>query len=136
MINNKLPSQGEIVGHYLLNQTPAKESVNLFAESLLSLNQKVNNYDERLFNFIDRHHWSIGLIDSGVAVLRPDSEVRHRIYLMLAILEVNPKYNRRFLPARKNKLYFFAIVFICIKSVVETILGMILVKMVGWGTSV
>ncbi len=42
----------------------------------------------------------VGLLDAGLAVADPHSELRRRLYLMFAILESSPEYHELFLPPR------------------------------------
>ncbi len=53
---------------------------------------------------VDRRLWALarrggpwmGLVDAGLALLDPWSPVRHRLYLMLAVLEASPSHVARF----------------------------------------
>lgn len=55
--------------------------------------------DRRLWELAMRHPWLLGPTDAGLAFVDPYSPVRHRILLMLAILEASPHHHRRFLAA-------------------------------------
>ncbi len=55
--------------------------------------------DVRLWALSMRHPWLIGLADAGLALTDPHSPLRHRLFLMLAVLEASPRHCGRFLPA-------------------------------------
>ena len=40
----------------------------------------------------------LGFVDAALALVDPYSPVRHRVYLMLAVLEASPAHARRFEP--------------------------------------
>jgi hypothetical protein len=54
--------------------------------------------DEALWRLARRGGPWLGWVDAGLALLDPYSPVRHRLYLMLAVLEASPAHARRFEP--------------------------------------
>lgn len=52
--------------------------------------------DRALWDVARRGGAGLGLVDAGLAFLEPYSPVRHRLYLMLAVLEASPAHVPRF----------------------------------------
>lgn len=52
--------------------------------------------DRALWSLARRGEPALGLVDAGLALSDPYSPVRHRLYLMLAVLEASPAHVARF----------------------------------------
>lgn len=55
--------------------------------------------ERRLWSAAMRHPWLLGPTDAGLAWLDPRSPIRHRLLLMMAILEASPHHHHMFLAA-------------------------------------
>lgn len=53
--------------------------------------------DRRLWAMLMRRPALIGVVDAGLALADPHGPVRHRLFLMLAVLEASPQHTPRFL---------------------------------------
>jgi hypothetical protein len=84
--------------------------------------------DARLLDFVVRHHWAVGLVDAGLIFYKPESEVRRRLYMMLAILEANPSYADKFLPRKRNPLYLLVLGLIGCRAIFRIAVGSLLVR--------
>ena len=60
--------------------------------------------DVALWDLARRGSPWLGWVDAGLALSNPYSPVRHRIYLMLAVLEASPAHARRFEPHESSAL--------------------------------
>jgi hypothetical protein len=90
----------------------------------------ISVHDNKLLEFALNHRWAIGLIDSYLAIFKPDSEFRRRLFVMFAILESSQDYEADFLPARHSAIYGFYILYIGLKSTVKIPCGFIVSTMV------
>jgi hypothetical protein len=45
------------------------------------------------------HPWAIPFLDAGCALLRPNAQLRKKIYIMAAVLEASTQHTDKFLPA-------------------------------------
>jgi hypothetical protein len=72
----------------------------------------------------------LGLLDSGLALVRPHAELRRRLYLLFALLEATPEYADRFLPAARRPWYVIYIAWVGARAAVKGLLGSALVKLV------
>lgn len=129
MDDSTLLCEAEIFGKYLINQSPSQNIKLLFTKAAL-VDNSISVQDKKLLNFIIKNTWSIGLIDSGLAILNPKSEVRRRLYIMFAILESSPEHNDYFLTIKRRPLYFLIILLSGIRSFIKSFLGILLVKII------
>jgi hypothetical protein len=126
-----LTAEAELFGRYLTKDTPSKKIVTLYEKAMNRTANKVSKSDEKALAFVGKCPWSIGFIDAGLAIVRPQSEVRRRLYVMFSILEATPEYATQFLPQDQPWWYVFVVVWAGIKAVVKALLGVALVKVVA-----
>ena len=89
--------------------------------------------DRRLWAVAKRGNPWVGLVDAGLALTDPWSPVRHRIYLMLAVLETSTAHVARF-EAREASAVITVAALVARGGfgVLRVIFGVALVRMVGW----
>ena len=87
--------QGMAFGRYLLGDAPSEDALRLFVRAAATL-PPLDQREARLAAFLLRNRWAIGPVDAALALMRPASPVRGRIFLMLAVLECLPEYAPRF----------------------------------------
>jgi len=126
-----LAYEAEILGKYLLKILPSDLAKILYVKAIHSTVTPIHTNDKKLLQFILRNNWSIGLVDSGLALLNPTSEIRRRIYVLYAILESMPEYHSRFLPKQRSPFYLFTIAFAGIRAVTKGIVGSLLIKIIS-----
>jgi hypothetical protein len=124
-----LQNQAQIFGRYLVGTQPDKRAVDLYVKAMTGTNAK--GADATLLQYLQKHPRSVGLIDGGLALVSPQSEVRRRLYIMFAILEASPAYVDKFLPQDRSKLYALHIIGVGIRAAFRGVIGMIIVKIVG-----
>ncbi|MDB5184913.1 MAG: hypothetical protein JWN38_721 [Candidatus Saccharibacteria bacterium] len=130
MADDQLTLQAQRFAQYLVHADPTPHAIQLYRQALA---QKVplDAKDTRLLALVDRHPSLLGLVDAALPLLKPYSEVRRRLYLMLAILEASPEYYQSFVPLERPPLYFLVVGLACVRAVCKTILGMLLVVALG-----
>lgn len=121
------PVQAEMLSRYLIGKPPGELITKLYtaaveAETALSPREQVT------LSFAFRHPWAVGVLDAGLALLRPHAELRRRIYIMLALLEAAPEYHRYFLPREHSPFYVVIIGLVGVRSVLRLAVGLTLVK--------
>jgi hypothetical protein len=84
--------------------------------------------DRRLWRLIETRPAWIGIVDAGLALTDPGSPVRHRIYLMLAVLEASPAHTRRFLSRDFPRLALLALAGRMALAAVRAACGAVLVR--------
>ena len=74
---------------------------------------------------------AIGPLDAGLALVDPESPVRFRLCLMLAVLEASPAHCRRFLPAPYPKAALLGLALRMAVAAARSVLGIAMVR--TWG---
>jgi len=87
--------------------------------------------DRRLLECMIRRPWTIGPLDAGLALVDPESPVRFRLCLMLAVLEASPAHCRRFLPAPYPKAALLGLALRMAVAAARSVLGIAMVR--TWG---
>ncbi len=80
------------LARYLLGVTPSRELQTRYATARAKLLG-----DDAEWRFVCRHPWTLPFVDAASSLLRPQSSVRQRIFLMAAVLETTPDYADFFL---------------------------------------
>lgn len=91
-----IPQEARAIARYILHADPGEKEIALYGQALARL--RIPS-DDKLSGLALRHPVLLPYLDSGLAVLEPEHPLRHRIYVMLAILETSPSYARYFLHA-------------------------------------
>ena len=110
-----------ILARYLLNVELPRELQYRYAAACLKL---LGNQLDPEWCFVQRHPWTLPFIDAGAGILRPDSGVRQRLFLMTAILEATPLYAEFFLaPAPRAPQFIFGMALRCIRCAINIAVG-------------
>lgn len=128
---NDLEQEGHDFGNYIVKQPVSGELVALYCKAIESSNIKVPQSDEKLLRFTRRRPWSIGLIDAGLVLYRPDSEVRRRLFIMFSILETSPAHYKKFLLETHRPFFVITLLYSGGRAVLKGMLGTVLVRVVG-----
>jgi len=131
LTNRNLELQAEIFGRYLLKKSPNKAAKALYIKAILNNAGLLDNKDQKLLKFVERHPRSIGLVDSGLPFLKPHSEVRRRLYIMFAILEASPQYYNHFLPRERSPFYGIFVLYAGARAILKAGFGILLVRLVA-----
>lgn len=91
-----------VLGRYLIGVAPGDRAIELFVRAVARL-PAPDARDQRLLSLILAHPSLTGIIDAGLALRAPESAVRRRMLIMLAVLESMPEHAPMFLPARPSK---------------------------------
>lgn len=126
--SDNLDLQATIFSRYLVNKLPNKLSRSLYQKLVSDDSLIVSDRDLKLLHFVEHNPWSIGLVEAGLVFVRPESALRQRLYIMLAILESMPEYHKDFLPKEASYLYLINVVWYGLRGFVKAIMGIILIK--------
>ena len=94
----RLADESVMITNYLLGCDPPKEIVGRYVAANIALfgKQIVGAQDSEL-NFVLRHPSMLPFIEAAAGIIKPDSILRRKIFVMSAILETTPKYANFFL---------------------------------------
>lgn len=128
---DSLDRQYKILGRYLLKQRPDAKYKQLFIDAVESSGIPITKADNKLITFCVKHTWSIGFIDAGLALVSPQSELRHRLYLLFAIFESTPDYSDLYLPKKQPWFHIFKIGLVGILAGIKALVGVLMIKVIG-----
>jgi len=96
------------ITRYLLGQEPPQDLIQRYLEANSVLFAgKASHSDLAVVAFVRRSPWSLRFIDATSALFRPNSLLRNKILVMIAILEVTPRFTGFFLPEPFSISLFF-----------------------------
>ena len=125
---DELEAEAKIFADYLVGQTPPTSAIKLYVRALKSASA-ITPYDQKWLNQAVRHPALLGLIDGGLALNHPESEVRRRLYLMFSILEARPEYADKFLPQTGGWSRLPLIIWTGSKAMVKGLVGGLMVRL-------
>ncbi len=110
---------------YLISEDVDAQSIELYSKAQQKLNITLSENEDQRLNFMLNHAFIIGMIDGALALQSPQSGIRKKIYIMLAILESDPNYAKHFLP-QEQRSPFLQLIGLGIKAAFNTLTGLIL----------
>ena len=123
-------SEAEIFGKYLIGQKPDELSIGLYERAMTKMSWSTNRKEEKLLRFVLKNNWSLGMIDSGLALFRKNSVIRTKIFILFAILEASPLYSDKFLPRKRSSFYLFTTGWSLFRGMIKALVGGLLVKLI------
>lgn len=120
--------QAEVFGRYLLKSSPKQDCVELFETAMRANPGNADAADKKLLRLIQKYPALLAPIDAGLALVKPHSEVRRRIYVMFSILEASPYYHEYFLPKRHSPWFLAVVVLVGIRGMLRAIAGIFIIK--------
>lgn len=130
MESNCTKLEAELFGRYLLGRPPSGECVALYEAANDKIGIVLDAKDSKILEFALANPWAIGCIDQGLALFKRDSNVRRKIFVMLAILETSPDYSGYFLPAERSPLYLLYIAWVGISASMKAVIGGLILKFI------
>ena len=83
--------------------------------------------DRRLWALLTHRPALIGAVDAGLALTDPHGPIRHRLFLMLAVLEASPRHTPRFLSQPFSRWALIALALRMALASLRSALGLALV---------
>jgi hypothetical protein len=126
------PADADRIARHLIGEAPSEAEAARWIEAVRRRAAPLATArDRRLWELAMRHPWRIGLVDAGLALVDPHSPVRHRLFLMLAILEASPRHCARFLPASHSRAALAALALRGVAAALRGAAGWALVRTCG-----
>jgi hypothetical protein len=126
---NELEREASIITNYLVGKPCTGELVKRYVDANIKQAIQVGPEEEQLWKNALRGVYWMSCIDSGLALVRPKSQIRRKIFVMLAILEASVDYCDDFLPRTRSKVQvLFLLAVQGVKAVFFATIGLILIK--------
>ena len=123
--------EARVISHYLIGAEPSEQSIALYVNAIRAESSPPSHSDRKLIAVAHKRPGFLGLLDAGLALLRPQALLRRRIYLMFAILEATPEHHQRFLPVNRPRRYVIALIARALAGIGKAIVGAGLVKIIA-----
>ncbi len=121
------------IARALVGEDPTPEEAERWMRAVATVGTPLSTARERrLWSMARKGGPWLGWIDAGLALVDPYSPVRHRLCLMLAVLEASPVHARRFAPREASAP--IAALRLALRGaigVARAALGMVLVSFAG-----
>ena len=101
----------QILSKYLIGKECTEEIATYYAEALGKHNALLNDSEQKTWDRMLRSGLYLKLVDSGLAIRHPQSSLRKRIFIMLALMETSPLYTEFFLPQERSLMYIIPLGF-------------------------
>jgi len=100
-IDEPLEREAETLGRYLLGSVPSPEEIERYVRGsrvLFSGSPDATSREAAVVEFALRRRWALPLLDGACGLVEPDSLLRRKLILMLAVLETSPGRAEAFEP--------------------------------------
>ena len=124
--------QPEIYFRYLSGKNPDDKSLELYHAAIANHSIAFGKKENRLHSLSQRFPFLIPYIDGGLALTQPLSLYRKNIYIILCILETQPRHFPLLSSSmnEKSKQSFFSFFFHGIRAAFTGVCGVIIVKLI------
>ena len=122
------PNEAQILSQYLIGKNCSGEVAENFSSAVEKLNIELNEAQTKTYQQMLNSQFLLRSIDSGMALVKSQSIIRKRIFVLLALLECTKENTAYFLPRERNWSYFFLIGLRVTKAFLYAFLGLILIK--------
>lgn len=113
-----------IIAKYILGvDNPPIELSKSYQEAIVALNCGLNEYESKVWSKMLKNNFLFGLYDSGFSLLKPESNLKKRIFVGLALLESNSHYYIYFLNERPPLRDVLKLVFRLPYAVIQAVVG-------------
>lgn len=119
--------EAAILTRYLIGASANRQETVLYARAVCAA-PLIRPEDQRVWRWMMGHPRLVPFLDAGLARADPASPVRHRILIMLAILEASPRHCDQFLSRRFGVVAFVATGLSLAVGVLRTLVGMIMLR--------
>jgi len=116
-LNPQLKQEATVLANYVLPKSKIKDHIaNLYAAAVMHQGLPLKKNEKQVFTLMLKFPWLLTFVDSALAIIDPMSAIRHRIFIMLAILEVQPEYTHFFLAQDFKRYQALRVLGYCLRS--------------------
>lgn len=118
--------QADILCRYITGRNVVNQKIyELYRLAVASISTKK---EDKLVHFAFKHPYLLPYLDAALVFLRPESELRRRMYTMFAILESMPEYTDLFLPKKLTLLEFTGVFLASIRAIIRILVGVAIIR--------
>jgi hypothetical protein len=121
-----LEQESVIICRYLTGRDPGEKATALYCGAHNRLPLQLSAKEAATWQHCLSSPFVLGSVEAALAIKNPDSLIRKKILLMLAILESTPAFHDFFLPQKRSAFYLFKLLFTGIKAILKIINGYLL----------
>ncbi|WP_010182801.1 hypothetical protein [Aquimarina agarilytica] len=120
--------EAELFTAYLVSSPLNEREKKLYNKAMIHFDLKLSNFEKELLKKMMKSNINMATVDAGLAILKPSSLVRRKLFTMLAILEASPNYTSHFFSKEYSWSYYFKLLYVGVRAVCRTIAGVFIVK--------
>ena len=120
--------EAQVLSKYLVGRECSSVIAQRYQDAANKLNAVLNDSEQKSWDKMLSSPFYLKLIDSGLAITNPQSSLRKRIFIMLAILEASPDFTQSFLPQERSIFYLIPLGFRAGLSALYLVFGILIVK--------
>ena len=121
-------NEAQVLSKYLIGEKCTEDTIRHYIEAVHKLNAILNKSEQKTWERMMRSTFYLKLVDSGLAIVNPQSPLRKRIFIMLTLLESSPDHVKCFLPQERSFWYLIPLGFRAGLSALYLICGTVTVK--------
>jgi hypothetical protein len=125
--------ESQALSKYLIGQPCPPQITERYAEAVNKLYAALTAGEQKTWDKMMAYGFYLKLIDSGLAIVNPQSALRKRIFIMLTLLEATPDFTAYFLPQQRSIFYLVVLGCRMSFSALYMICGVITVKLLSIG---
>ena len=123
--------EAQALSRYLVGKDCPDEIRERYAEAVSKLNSTLSGPEQKTWDKMISSRFYLKLLDSGLAIVNPQSNIRKRIFIMLALLEASPDFTDYFLPQQRTIFYLIPLGFRAFFSALYLVCGVVTVRVIG-----
>jgi hypothetical protein len=129
MLTEKQTSEADRLSKYLVGSAAPQAARQAYWKAVERLGCEMNGAESRAWERMMRSSFLLRCVDAGLALLRPASLLRKRVFIMLAVLETEPGLADHFLPQDRPRFFLIRVTLRMVRAVSCAVIGVCLVKM-------
>ncbi|CAL2091219.1 hypothetical protein [Tenacibaculum sp. 190524A05c] len=124
-----MSSEFNKIANYLLGIDNVPDALGMhYEKAIQEKNTQLSSYEQKIWNRMLKSKFFFGIYDSGFSLSQPDSNVRKKIFIALAILESNEHYHKYFINEKSLLSDFLQLTYKVPLAIIQAVLGIILIR--------
>ncbi len=122
-------AEAKLISVYLANNSCSDDLAKRYLDAITIQDIRLSDTELKIWNWAIKSSFRLGAIDSGLALQNPKSQIRRKIFLMMAIMEASTAYCDAFIPKEKSKIsVLFNISWLGVRAVALALIGVLVLK--------